>query len=125
MFGNTINFSGIIVAGGIGNGIEQVTSSVEFLDLAKKKKWDLLASMKKPRCCWPQLGFLGSSNNDLLILSGEETPSKSVESFNLTSEAWNIERNLLIHELGLGASCKRENCTVFRQKDIYDNDLES
>ena len=35
-----------------------------------------------------------------------------------------IERNLLIHELGLGASCKRENCTVFRQKDIYDNDRE-
>ena len=84
------------MAGGIGNGIEQVSSTVEFLDLAKKKKWDLLASLKKPRCCWPQLGFLGSSNNDLLILSGEETPSKSVESFNLTSEAWNIERNLLM-----------------------------
>ena len=26
---------------------------------------------------------------------------------------------------GLGSEYKKENCTVVRQKDIYDNDLES
>ena len=29
-----------------------------------------------------------------------------------------------MHDLGLGYEYKEENCTVFRQKDIYDNDRE-
>ena len=55
-------FIGIIVAGGIGNGVDQVQSSMEFLDLAGNSKWIFLEPMKKPRCCWPQLGYIGKSD---------------------------------------------------------------
>ena len=109
---------GIIVAGGVGNGNEKVKESLEFLDLAHKDKWIEIASLKKPRCCWPQLGFLASHSNELLILSGEDTPSQSVESFNLTTKTWNSESQLLMKRsrsraIFTDTSVMSEDCAAF------------
>ena len=79
------------MAGGTGNGLEEVQSSVEFIDLVKLDKWNLLEALKRPRCCWPQLGFVGS---DLFILSGEQLPSQTIERFDLPSMTWQEDATL-------------------------------
>jgi hypothetical protein len=77
---------GILVAGGSGNGFQEVNWSVEFLDLSMLGgKWEVLPPLKKPRCCWPQMGFVG---NNLFIMSGEKVPSQRVEKFNQNSGQW-------------------------------------
>lgn len=87
----TVENPGILVAGGIGNGLEQVPKSVEFLDLTLKQSWKKLHDLQKPRCCWPQMVLV---QNNLLVASGEQMASDSIERFNFANQTWTEESSL-------------------------------
>ncbi len=68
----------LIVAGGSG-AFENVQTSVEMLDLSNNNSpWQVLGSLQKARCCWPQMGLVGQV---LTIIGGERVASVAVEEF--------------------------------------------
>lgn len=75
----------LVVAGGVGDS-PAVSSSVEMLDLDDPAgKWEITGSLPVPRCCWPQMGMVGSQ---LAVISGELIPSDSFDLLDSQGEKW-------------------------------------
>ena len=51
----------------------------------------------KPRCCWPQMGTIG---RNIYIISGERSPSDTIEKLNGVSLAWELSPMTLPQKRG-------------------------
>lgn len=106
----TLQNPGILVAGGIGNGLEHIPKSVEFFDLTLKQTWQKLSDLPKPRCCWPQMVLI---QNSVFIVSGEQMASESIGRFDFVNQTW-------IEETSLKLAVKRS-----QSRALFFNDAES